>query len=429
MKKNNFFTKKINFSFSRLLDNNRVVQVLSLLIAVITWFVVVTTFDSDSTDIFRNVPINFELTGTTPESYGLSMIEGDGQTIDIKVAGKKYRLGRLTAEDFVVTPILTVVTKPGEYNLILDVRKADLRDEDFQVVSYPTNTAASFDYIVEETIQVTAAADKVKAAEGYFKEAVLASPDKVILKGPQAEITKIKSAVVESDMDKVSDSSMILEGQLVFYDESGNKLQPKHTTYTPKEYELNVQIYKHAEISTEVTFVNVPQGLDIAKLTYTLSHGALEVAGPKETIEALTAINLGEIDFRKINVGSSFNMDVSLPAGLVNVNNINSVTVSIVSDELEKKQLSVGKENFSKRNEPAGYTVTIDTLSINDVKLVGEKEDIASITAKDLIAVVDLQGIDLTSGKARVPAQIYCTGNKFVWALGEYNVMVTAVQK
>lgn len=429
MKKENIFTKKINFSFSKLLDNKRVVQVLSVLIAIITWFVVVITDSTDSTDIFRNVPINFSLTGTTPESYGLSLIEGDGQTIDVKVEGNKYRLGGLTADDFVVTPILTVVTKPGEYNLILDVRKSNLRDDNFNIISYPTNTTATFDYIVEETMPVTAAADNLKAAEGFLKETVLASPDKVILKGPQTEIAKIKKAVVESDMDKVSDSSMILDGKLIFYDENSNKLQLKHTTYTPQEYELNVQIYKHAEIPTEVTFVNVPQGLDSAKLAYTLSHGSLEVAGPKETVEDLAAINLGEIDFRKINIGSNFTMDVSLPAGLVNVNNINTVTVSVISENLDKKQLSVDKDNFSKRNEPTGYTVKIDTSSINDVRLVGDKDDIESISAKDLIAVIDLQGIDLSSGKARVPAQIYCTGNKFVWAVGEYNVMVTAVQK
>lgn len=417
---------KINFSITKLLDNDKIVKVISVIVAIVAWFVVVIAIDTNSMFEVKNIPVNFDLTGTAPEAYGLSLIEGDGQTINVKVEGKKYIIGNLTPESFVATPILTTVTKPGEYRLNVEIRKVNLRDADYEITqdTVTATITATFDFVTEETFPITAVADNVRAEDGFVKETVLASPDKITVKGAQTEIDRISTVVVENDIDKVVDDTLILDGKLSFYDANGNKLQLKNVTYQEQPYEINVQIYKYVTVPAEVTFVNVPNGLPLDRLSYVLSETNLLIAGPKDIVDNVAFVNLGEIDFRKINIGSTFEMDVSLPAGVVNVNEVNRITVTIESGLLDKKQLSIN--NFSVKNEPSGYTVKIDTKTINDVKIVGDQDDLKNLTANDLIAVVDLQGVDLSSGKARVQVQIYCSGNKFVWAIGEYNVMVSA---
>lgn len=420
---------KINFSFSKLLDNDLFVKIISVIIAVVAWFVVVIAIDSNSISEVRNVPVKFDLVGTTPESYGLSLIEGEGQTINVKVDGKKYVIGNLKTEDFVVTPIMTTVTKPGEYRLSLDVKKADIKNTDYNIISDTSNVtvSATFDFVTEKTFPIVAVADKIIPIDGFVKETTIASPDKITLKGAESELSKIKTVTVENDTEKTVDDSIILDGKLAFYDENGNSLQLKNVTYTQQPYEINVQVYKHSVVPVEVSFVNIPNGLDSTKLSYGFSEDFIEIAGSKDIIDNIAFINIGEIDFRKINIGSTFEMEVALPAGAVNVNNVNHITVTINSQELDKKTLSIS--NFSKKNEPATFQVKIDTKSISDVKIVGNATDIETLSANDLIAVVDLQGVDLTGGKTRVPVQIYCSGNKFVWAIGEYSVIVSSKAK
>ena len=104
------------------------------------------------------------------------MIEGGEQKISIKVEGKRYRIATLTADDFIVTPVLTDVTAAGEYTVQLNVQKKDINDSDFAVVSYPQTVKLSFDRVNSKEFDVEAAADGISAAVDYLKETPSANP-------------------------------------------------------------------------------------------------------------------------------------------------------------------------------------------------------------------------------------------------------------
>ena len=419
---------KINFSFSKLLDNDKFVRLLAVFVAVIAWFVVSWTIDPTAEVTISNIPVIFDLEGTTAESYGLNVIEGDEQTVDIKVTGKIYKIGNLTADDFIATPKLSSVTKPGEYTLSVEVAKINLQETDYEVVpSYSLKVDAYFDYVSEISFDITARAENVTAEEGFVKEAVLSDTNKITLKGPQSELDKISKCVVETDSDIVINDMHVLEGELVFYDQDNNILELEHVTYQQQKFEITIQIYKHKVVPFTVSFINVPEGLDLSRLDYYLSEDAIEISGPKDTVDSINEISLGEIDFRKANIGAMFAQDVTLPAGVVNVNNTNLVTVTIDPTELAKIQLSV--KNISPINLPAEYDVTVTTEVISNINIVGHEEDISNLSSNDLIARVDFQSVELSDGQQRVPVTIYATGNKFVWSVGEYTVLVNATKK
>ena len=79
------------------------------------------------------------------------------------------------------------------------------------------------------------------------------------------------------------------------------------------------------------------------------------------------------------------------------------------------------------QNAPADLDVTLHSTSINNIKMVGDKSDIESLTSSELFASVDLTNIE--EGTSRVRVSIYATGNKFVWAVGEYYVTVKSEKK
>lgn len=418
----------MKFSFLKMLENDAIAKILSVVIAVFSWFVVVTNADQNSTAMIYDIPINFDLSGSTAEAYGLSLVEGQGQTVDIKVEGLKYKINNLTADNFMATPILTSITKPGEYNLVIDISKDNLLDDDYEIISYGSIASATFDFIVEETFELMVVADNIRVEGGYVREATIATPNSITITGPESDISQIKSAVVQNNVERTINDTIVLDGNIAFYGNNGEELKLTKISYPNRNYEITIQVYKYLSLPVQVNFVNIPQNVNISNLSYNFSNNTIEVVGPKDVIDGMSFLSLGEIDFRRIGVDSYFDMAVKLPTGVSSVGNIDSIRVFIQSLDFDEKMLNV--TNFSKKNEPSDYYVEITTSALNNVTFVGFSGDIEEVSASDFIAVVDLQGVDLSSGKALAPVSIYCMeNNTFVWAIGEHEAMVSATPK
>ncbi len=421
---------KLNFSFSKLLDNNKFVKLISLITAIIVWFFVVITIDPTEFISVNNIPVDFSLSGTMPEAFNLSVIEGGDQTVNIKVKGKKYKLGNLSKYDFIGVPTLNSVKKAGEYEIRVDVKKVNEKDTDYSVESEPKTIKVKFDRLLEKTLPIHASAENIKAEEGFVKVRTDVSPDKITLKGPKSEIDKIAKCSATTDENEVASDTKMLPGKLKFYDINNNELvlkyTPKYTLNINEKYEITIAIHKHKIVPLKVNFVNVPQGLDVSKLKYKLSAESIEIVGPKNIINETKEIQLNAIDFRKIDVGSTFLLEVNLPAGIDNINKLDNVNLDIDDAELDSKQFTV--KNILTKNEPANYNIKLKTTTISNVKFVGNKLDMEKLSANDLIAIVDFSAEEISVGSSRVPVTIYATGNKFAWAVGEYFVLVNATK-
>lgn len=417
---------KIKFNFSKLFDNDKFVKIFSLVLGIIVWFIASVTVNPVVKKMVEDIPINFDLSKTVPEQYALSIVEGQDQLVNIKVEGSKYKISQLTADDFVAVPNLTKITKPGEYEIDVIVSKINEKDPDYKIISSSPKVKVSFDRIIEKEFKLVAIAENVLADQDYVREEPIATPEKITLKGPSSEIDKIAKCVVVSDEKITSDKTEIVEGNLEFYDENNNRLKLKKVTYQNEKYEITVPIQKHKVVPLTVDFINIPVGFDVKKLNYTLSKQTIEISGPKDVVNECESISLGTIDMRLADVGSKFTFDIKLLAGIKNVEGINTVDVVIEPEGLDSKVFNIPSTNIIIQNQPTSYNINIKSYNVNNVKVVGTKEDIAKLAANDLIAVVNCSLFEITDGTSRVPVTIYSTGNKYVWAVGEYTVLINA---
>ena len=110
-------------SFSKLMDNNRFLTVISVLSAILAWFFVTTTIDPNQAITVDDIPLHVDVAGTSAAANHLNIIEGADQKISIRVEGKRYRIATLTPDDFVVSVNMADVNEAGEYNLPLTVSK------------------------------------------------------------------------------------------------------------------------------------------------------------------------------------------------------------------------------------------------------------------------------------------------------------------
>lgn len=414
---------KLKFSFSKFLQNDKFLRIFSVFLGILSWFIVSIAIDPTKTTIINDIPVVFNLVNTTPQTYGLSVIEGDNQTVSVKIEGKGYVIGNLTADDFVATPVVSSVNKSGEYDIKVDVKKVDIGNPDYSIISQPSYLKASFDIVEEKQMDIFPAAEYVTAAEGLVKQPILLSRDKIDIKGPKTEIDKIHRVVAIYDKEIEIKETMVTDATIIFYDSRGNKLLLKNVEYDNSPVEITIPIYKHKKLPLLLQFVNIPQFLDISKIDYELSVSEIEVAGPPNILDTYTGLELPPIDFRTIDINTILNLNVKLATGLTNVDQINEVKVAIKNDNLASKDINI--ENIIIKNVPLSLDTTVKTNKLFNVRIVGDKSDIAKITSDDFIAEVDFANTELSIGDSKVSVSIYSTKtDKLVWAVGEYTILV-----
>ena len=419
---------KLNLNLSKLFNNNRFVQILSLIIAFIAWLVVSMTVDPMGSSVIQYVPINFDLSGTAPESLGLTIIDQERTTIDIKVEGRNDQIGLLGADDFIVTPVWANVTEAGETVVPLRVEKKNPADNNFKITGYIETVKITFDRINTKTFDLEAETSGVSAAENFKIGDVTVSPKTLTINGPQTELDQIeRCAIVYKGDEQPLEETLITEGTLVFYDKSGNKVpstQIPHVTYKDQSFSITIPVLMVKNFPVEVTFVNKGE-LDMSKLNYFLDYEVITVAGPKCVLDKRKSVTIGPIDLSKVD-GRIMTLPVELNAGELNVDDVNEVMVTFDESTLAKKTLTISKDHIILYNTPSNYNVRLTSTSISDVKLVGNKEDIDLLSAQDLIARVDL--LDIDESTLRVRVNILTTGNRFVWAVGEYYAYIEATK-
>ena len=138
------------------------------------------------------------------------------------------------------------------------------------------------------------------------------------------------------------------------------------------------------------------------------------------------AITVGPVDFREIDIGTEITLDITLNAGLKNVENVDSVTVTFPSYGLTSRTMEMNRDNFVIENLPSGYTVDVLSTGLENIRIVGDSSIVADLTAEDLVGTIDLSQYSISRGQYTVSVKIYVQGRVLAWAVGSYTVEIEA---
>ena len=105
-------------TLSGILKKSSFVWVLSVVIAVMAWFVVINTApDQERLVTVRNVPVSIPTNALA--SLGLNIIEGGDPQVAVQVKGRVIQVGNLEPGDIQVTASFTEIVGAGTYDLKL----------------------------------------------------------------------------------------------------------------------------------------------------------------------------------------------------------------------------------------------------------------------------------------------------------------------
>ncbi|MEM0530036.1 MAG: YbbR-like domain-containing protein [Candidatus Pararuminococcus gallinarum] len=411
-------------SLGKLFDNKKFVWIFAFVVAIITWFVVAFTVSPEINGKLTQVPVNIDIQSTSIGRLGLDVVDGEDSTVDVWVTGERYVVGSLTADDVIATASLAGVTGAGSYDLKIQVSKRD-NSQAFEIISNkPETVRVTFDRLSTQTLSLDVDVSGVVVPDGYMMEQPYANPSEITITGPENDVSRVAKCVVRVEVDETLRESKVVEGQVTLLDKEGNAIENSAITMSEEDetVEVTIPILKMKELPVKLDFLHMPSGFPIDSLTYTLSNETIQVAGPTDAIDNMSELHLGYVDFSQLDVDSTFDFDVQLPSGFINIENINTITADFTNENLTSQTYTV--DNINVVNQPANFDVTVNTQSISNVQIVGDASIIENLSASDIVAEVDLSGSEIVAGQFKVPVNIVIPGKGLVWAKGDYAVVV-----
>lgn len=415
--------------FGNLFYNKRFLMVFSIVVAIISWMVVVWQIDPITREIVENV--NVEISEDQIEQLqlaNLNIVDGAATTVRVAIEGERYIVGDVDDVDIVITADLSGIQTRGTYDVKLSGKA---RYKEFSVVSITPNTMRiKVDRLTKKKFTISTNFTGLSFAENYLGSDPVVSPREVTITGPEVDLERIDRCVISTEFDEPLSNTFSEALPIAFLDGEGNPVEMGTMTADADYANVTIKVQKTKRLPVIFDYLDVPDNFPVQLLDYRFeSQGYIDVAGPGDQVDALEVLNLGYISIYEIAPDQVFDLPVVLPDGFVNISDINRISVIFDLSNMLTSVYTIPGENIRIKNSPSNYNVTITTPSVSGVVMVGDAQTLEELSAKDIVAEIDMLEQETALGSSRLPLHISVPNGVFTWAIGRYTAVVTISEK
>lgn len=408
------------------LGNELPLIISSVLIAIVLWFIISITQYEIMTKNINDVPISMELSEAS-ESSGLSLISCDTQKVDVKIEGNRTEIGGIENDNLVAKLVTDNISSAGTKNVSIKIESKN--GKEFEVKSiYPSNVSVVLDKIETREFPVTPDIPNVTfAPDKTFNQSDLSCDPAVInITGPSEQLNKISKCIAVSNKKATLDSSYILQSdEIRLYDENNSIIENNDLSVEKNNIMINIPVLTQKKVGLSVSILNAPADFDKDFLDFSISADNIMLASENGSAKFPDTFEVGKISLSDIDIdySTTFTIDTK---DFINQSNLETVTVTLNNDNLDKKQLVL--TDISISNPQPDYNYEIIAKSIN-VTVIGPKEIIKDITASDLVADVNLLNETSSSNSFTYDVSVSCPNYNNVWVYGTSKVTVNRTEK
>lgn len=382
-----------------LIKNNWFMKLLSLVLAIVSWVIIVNISDPLETVTIRNIKvltIHDDLIASKEKSFALE----DNGVVSIQIRGRKTIVNNLSDKDFVaeadlgrlsLTNTVEVTVRPLDPKLDIvilnDKKLLNVKIENILTTPFP---------IVVKTVG--------HPVEGMAVCKKTVEPAEVNIRAPESLIHNIKEVVAELDVDAASKDVEAMV-PIKAFDREGNPINSEQFEVNREQVEVTAQINRIKSIDLRLTKLPAPpQGYVIDSKIITPS--ALEVAAPDDVLNSLKTIDIPYTEdlFGPLgteNITKSVEIKDYLPKDVYPVTDQDKISVQIVISKEEAKSMIIRTSDIIIKNKKANLQYSFRDSSIT-VVLRGPKSALGKLqSAKDIEPTVDVSG--MRSGTEELP--------------------------
>lgn len=393
----------------RNLTHNLGLKITAVLLAVITWFLVVNVSDPIRTNTYTNVPITVT-NSSYIESMGLSgQLKQDSVTVTI--SDKVSVVKSIDADDIVVTADLTQIINMDSDPVMVPLsvvctKYPNISSEDITVT--PQNVAINLEKLTSADFVITPSTDGTKPDIDYEVGTMSVDPEKITISGPESIINKIDKVVAKVNVTGL-DQDVTLRGELVVIDKNQDALKDYQMAYLTLQnlqedgrVDVNVKLWKvQTDVAISASASGAPKsGYQIGEVETTPSK--ISLVGSAEALEQLAlqgnviVIPESEIDATGKSSDFETKIDISefLPEEIRLATDVSSsVLVTTTILPYGSKDYEVPAENISSSNLEENLIVVLNDNDIT-VRVKGSDVQLISLKAEDIKGTIDLEGLE-----------------------------------
>ena len=405
------------FSLINLFKNNWQIKLVSLLLAIVLWFVICEYVDPDTTTRASDIAITVNYEGSVPQKENLGIMTLVDQKVDVCVSGSRDTIALMNRQKITATLDLSNVTKSGEYDLPVLI---DLGNQNITKVEQSVETVkVQFDTLKVSNIKVN-----VNIKGDVPEEPIIESGDYLVVTGPTAIVDTIVSAEVEIKQESFKQTGTF-ECDYVFIDKDGAIVEKTFLMIdnNVKTLKVKVPVIKEKTVPLTVEIINSSGGSDGSFCTAVVSPKEIKISGSAETLDSYNAISLGTIDVAEKTENFETSMTIVLPNGVKNVDAVETAQVTIEFNDVQTRSFNVDK--IELHNVPNGINAKILEKKLT-IKVRGIAEDVNKLNAKDVTLVVDYAQANAEKGTKRMNAMVVFPKDLKVGAVGKYQLTVVS---
>ncbi len=303
----------------KMTENNRMLKLIALAIAIVLWLYVGTQQDPLAQHTYE-VQLEME---NLPVDKTASLSE---ETVKVRVMGRQDRLNALSGSDFKASVDLSDVEE-GEHALPVQVT---LPNEVYFARTNPSMVNVQVDALQGSEMSVDINTTGT-LPDGVTLEDMSVEPQKVFVTSDDAALlAEVDSVGVSVDLASIYDDSK-QNVDVQFYDIAGNPISDERLQALPAQVSLAI---KTSQSDTEKTVPiqanlvgQLPQGVQIESVS--IQPETATVSGAPEDLAAIESIRTAAIDLSQISQTTT--LSVALESDAVTAPESVSVTLSVTT--------------------------------------------------------------------------------------------------
>ena len=431
------------YRLGQLLYNKKFTVVLSVVLAFALWLGISMTENPIRQQTFSDLSALVTLDGTAAADLGLGIVSDvASQRFSVTISGPNYIVSSLKAEDFSLSASTVEINSAGTYNLKLAASNNSNKSGFTISKITPSTIDVTVDFIDTKEFTLVPKLIGVSAAEGLVAETPVISDSQqntLTIRGPRSTIDKIASVASFKEVNETLSTSQTFDADVVLYDSNDrvlyrytsdgtvydandNIITNSYLSLTFTNVKVTQPISKRKTVVCKPVFNNLPAGLAVDDIRYSLNQNKVTIIGTPEIVDKIENISLSAIDFRNVSTKAvHFEVSAILPDGVKFLESIENVfTVDIDASQYAEVTLDI--KNIRCLGLNSELKAKTDK-QIKNVKLCGPAKIIKNLKASDLYAVVDLT--DKTAGDYTVEVIIKSDVYDEVWQIGTYSTSIT----
>jgi len=346
------------------ITNNLGWKLLSIILAFLIWLIVVNYEDPLTTRVIGDISVEkINEEAITSEMKAIEYREGE--TISVRVRGKRSVVDRMTSRDVHAYADLEKKSITGAIDIQIEVP-----DGVTVIDKMPSVMMVDLENIitVQKEIQYYMEGEP---SENYVYLDPVISPNNIEIQGPESKIGLIKSVLVPVNIEGVvRDVTLYSTPQII--DDNNNIIRGLSKSITQVQIQVPIDKVKSIDILTDLNNL-AAEGYEVVDIS--LSQDKLRVRGDENDIDAIKNITIADIGMTQLTQTTTVTANVAdlLPLGIYIHNDIQSVEVVIQVEPILEKTVEINSGDITLRRLPedmqfayveetTGYAVTFRGL-------------------------------------------------------------------